>query len=86
MSFGRDLANWAMIPSWGEWEGGMVWEIFELNQLKSTPSQLLPVFLGFDMMQICYRWFGPVNILLFFQVLASFFFIVMTTGQELGHW
>jgi hypothetical protein len=61
-----------------------VWETFELNQLKSTPSQLLPVFSGFDWLQTCCNSFGPANILLFFQVLAKFFFIVMTTGQELG--
>jgi hypothetical protein len=23
---------------------------------------------------------------IFFQVLANFYYIVMTTGQELGHW
>jgi hypothetical protein len=61
-------------------------ETFELNQLKSAPSQLLPVFPGFDRLQTCYHSFGPTNILFFFfQVPANFFFIVMTTGQELGH-
>jgi hypothetical protein len=28
-------------------------ETFELNQLKSAPSQLLPVFPGFDQLQTC---------------------------------
>jgi hypothetical protein len=28
-----------------------VWETFELNQLKSAPSQLLPVFPGFDRLE-----------------------------------
>ena len=28
-------------------------ETFELNQLKSAPSQLLPVFSGFDRLQTC---------------------------------
>jgi len=28
-------------------------ETFELNQLKSVPSQLLPVFSGFDWLQTC---------------------------------
>jgi hypothetical protein len=63
----------------------MVRETFELNQLKSTPSQLLPLSLGFDRLQTCCHEFGLANILLFFQVPANFFFIVMTTGQELGH-
>jgi hypothetical protein len=30
-----------------------VWETLELNQLKSAPSQLLPVFSGFDRLQTC---------------------------------
>ena len=30
-----------------------IWETFELNQLKSAPSQLLPVFPGFDQLQSC---------------------------------
>ena len=30
-----------------------VQETFELNQLKSAPSQLLPVFPGFDRLQTC---------------------------------
>ena len=41
-------------------------ETFELNQLKSTPSQLLPVFSGFDRLQTCSHWFGPANILYIF--------------------
>jgi hypothetical protein len=56
-------------------------EIFELNQFNSAPSQLQPVFSGFDRLQTCCRQFGPANILyIFFQVTANFFFIVMTTG------
>jgi hypothetical protein len=43
-----------------------VQEIFELNQLKSAPSQLLPGFPGFDRLQTCCHSFGPANILLFF--------------------
>jgi hypothetical protein len=62
---------------------------FELNQLKSAPSQLLPVFPGFHRLQTCCHSFGTANILSFFfffsQVLAYFFFIVVSTGQELGH-
>jgi hypothetical protein len=59
---------------------------FELNQLKSAPSQVLPVFFsGFDRLQTCCHSFGLANILYFFQVPANFFFIVMTIGQELGH-
>jgi hypothetical protein len=55
-------------------------ETFELNQLKSAPSQLLPVFPGIVWLQTCCHSFGPANILYFFQVPADFFFIVMTTG------
>jgi hypothetical protein len=33
--------------------GSRVRETFELNQLKSVPSQLLPVFPGFDRLQTC---------------------------------
>jgi hypothetical protein len=66
-----------------------VWEAFELNQLISAPSQLLPVFFsGFDRLQTCCHQFGPANIniyIKFLQVPVNFFFIVMTTGQELGH-
>jgi hypothetical protein len=36
-------------------------------------------------LQCCCHSFGPANILYFFQVPDNFFFIVMTTGQELGH-
>ena len=60
-------------------------ETLELNRLKPAPSQLLPVSSGFDRLQTCCHEFGLTNILLFFQVLANFFFIVMTTGQELGY-
>ena len=42
-------------------------ETFELNQLKSAPSQLLPVFSGFDRLQTCCHSFGPANILYFFS-------------------
>ena len=40
-----------------------VGETFELNQLKSAPSQLLPVFSGFDRLQTCCHEFGPANTL-----------------------
>ena len=41
---------------------------------------------GFHWLQTCCHSFGPANILcFFFQVWANVFFIVMTTGQELGH-
>ena len=39
-----------------------VQETLELNQLKSAPSQLLPVFSRFDRLQTCCHSFGPVNI------------------------
>jgi hypothetical protein len=45
---------------------GRVREAFELNQLKSAPSQLLPVFSGFDRLQTCCHSFGLTNILFFF--------------------
>ena len=35
------------------WSHCRVRETFELNQLKSAPSQLLPVFSGFDRLQTC---------------------------------
>jgi hypothetical protein len=61
-------------------------ETFELNQLKSAPSQLLPVFFedltGCKLVVIHLDWLISYT---FFQVLANFFFIVMTTGQELEH-
>jgi hypothetical protein len=31
-------------------------------------------------------WTGQYPLYIFFQLPANFFFIVMTTGQELGHW
>jgi hypothetical protein len=43
-------------------EGSRVRETFELNQLKSTPSQLLPVSSGFDRLQTCCHEFGLANI------------------------
>ena len=43
-----------------------VGETFELNQLKSAPSQLLPVFSEFDRLPTCCHSVGPVNILYFF--------------------
>jgi hypothetical protein len=46
---------------------GRVRETFELNQLKSAPSQLLPVFSGFDRLQTCCHYVGPANILFFFS-------------------
>jgi hypothetical protein len=59
-----------------------VWETFELNQLKSAHSQVLPgFFTGFDRLQTCCHQFEPANILIIlflFQVI-NFFFIVMTT-------
>jgi hypothetical protein len=60
-------------------------ETFELNQVKSAPSQLLPVFPEFDRLQTSCHSFGPTIILFFLQVPAHFFFIVMTTSQELEH-
>jgi hypothetical protein len=47
-------------------------ETFELSQLKSTPSQLLPVFPGFHRLQTCCRSFGPANILYFFPSAGLF--------------
>ena len=41
-------------------------ETLELNQLKSAPSQLLPVFPGFDRLQTCCHSFGLADILPFF--------------------
>ena len=38
-------------------------ETFELNQLKSAPSQLPPVFSGFDRLQTCCHSFGLADIL-----------------------
>ena len=46
-----------------------VQEPFELNQLKSAPSQLLPDFSGFDRLQTCCHSYGPVNI--FFNFISS---------------
>ena len=71
-----------------------VWETFELNQLKSGFSTSTVFFTGFDRLQTCCHKFGPANTYTYtyiyiyiyiFQVPANFFFIVMTTGQELGH-
>jgi hypothetical protein len=65
-----------------------IWETFELNWLKSALSQLLTY-------QISHNFTGcrlvainldrPMSYIVF-QVPANFFFIVMTTNQELGHW
>jgi hypothetical protein len=65
----------------------MVWETFELNQLNSAPSQLLPVFPGLiGCKLVAIDLDRPISFLfLFLQMLANFFFIVMTTGQELGY-
>jgi hypothetical protein len=41
-------------------------ETFKLNELKSAPSQLLPVFSEFDRLQTCCHSFGPANILYYF--------------------
>jgi hypothetical protein len=68
----------------------LVWdrvrETFELIQLKSAPSQLLPVFfkdlIGCELVAI---YLDRRISYYFFQVMANFFFIVMTTGQEFGH-
>lgn len=66
-------------------------ETFELNQRKPAPSQLLRVFFFpvFDRLRTCCHTFGPANIkvcfFFFFQCRLKFFFIVMTTSQELGH-
>jgi len=40
-------------------------ETFELHQLKSAPSQLLPVSSRFDRLHTCCHWFNPANILFF---------------------
>jgi hypothetical protein len=40
-----------------------VQKTFELNQLKSAPSQLLLFFSGLDRLQTCCDSFAPVNIL-----------------------
>jgi hypothetical protein len=47
-------------------------ETFELNQLKSAPSQLLPVFSGFHRLQTCCDQFGPADILYFFSSAGLF--------------
>ena len=68
----------------GTVSGPRAQETFELNQLKSTASQLLPVFqdlTGCKLVAIHLEW--PISYF-FFQVPANFFFIVMTTSQELG--
>ena len=49
-----------------EWVWNRIRETFELNQPKSAPSQLLPVFSGFDRLPTCCHSFGPANILYFF--------------------
>ena len=57
------------------------------NQLKSAPSQLL-LFFSQDLTGcrlVVINLDQPISYF-FFQVPANFFFIVMTTGQELGHW
>jgi hypothetical protein len=62
-----------------------VWETFELNQLNSTPSQLLPVFLDSTGCKLVTMNLDRPISYIFFQVPANFFFIVMISGQELGH-
>jgi hypothetical protein len=73
----------------GENHGGFlrarVRDTFELNQLRAAPSQLLPVFLGFDRFNLIVINLDWSISCIFFQVPAYFFFIVMTTGHELGH-
>jgi hypothetical protein len=60
-------------------------ETFELNQLKSAPSQHLLVFPGLTGCKlVAVNLDRPISYT-FFQVPANFFFIVMTTGQEFGH-
>jgi len=67
-------------------------ETFELHQAKIRPSTTSTGFSsGIGRLQTCCHSFGPAKILFFFffsflQVLANLFFIVMPTGQELGHW
>ena len=67
--------------------GLRVRETFELNQRKPAPSQLLPVFFqdltGCKLVAI--HLDRPMSYA-FFQVPANFFFLVMTIGQEHGHW
>ena len=60
-------------------------ETFMLNQLKSTPSQLLPVFPGFNRLKLVTIHMDRPISYNFFKVPANFFFIVMTIDQELGH-
>jgi hypothetical protein len=57
-------------------------ETVELNQLKSAPSQLLPVFFRIRPVAnlLPFIWTGHYPIV-FFEVPANFFFIVMTSGQ-----
>jgi hypothetical protein len=46
--FNRHLKKkYRILASPNEWQQVRVRETFELNQLKSAPSQLLPVFSGF---------------------------------------
>ena len=65
-------------------------ETFELNQRKPAPSQLLRVFFfqyltGCELVAI--HLDRPTScVFFFFQCRLKFFFIVMTTSQELGHW
>jgi hypothetical protein len=62
-----------------------VQETFELTQLKSAPSQLLPNFQGLiGCKLVAINLNRPISYIVF-QVLANFFFIVMTTDQELWH-
>jgi hypothetical protein len=62
-----------------------VWETFELNQLKPPFHNFYRFFQDLtssELVAINLDW--PIYYI-FFQVPANFFFIVMTTGQELGH-
>jgi hypothetical protein len=66
-------------------DGISVWQPLCTNQLKSAPSQLLPVFFRISLVAnlLPLIWTSQYP-LFFFQVPDNFFFIVMTTGQELG--
>jgi hypothetical protein len=60
-------------------------ETFELNQLKSTASQLLPVFQDLTGCKLVAVHLDRPISYAFFQVPANILFIVMTSGEELGH-
>ena len=60
---------------------------FELHQLKSAPSQLLPVVPRISPVAnlLAFIWTAQYVSYICFQGPTNFFFTVMTTGQELDH-